>query len=220
MSPLARGDTVPIAYKSHLYSNAEQHFAPTEKILTAVQMAVINKRPRAQGKRIIVVTPVPALEAVTKASIPNAKALHPHWIQWATSLTATDVDYIFDPKLQTQEFLQDPKGNTIKHRTLWRRVADLKAKLPCVHETHTLGHQCVGVHVNGKTLADEAAKFAVAMASVAAVTHSQMRLDNGILTAVKASAEGKSLPKAYATKYYYHISAQNVAYATPPGVGD
>ncbi|KAJ1142620.1 hypothetical protein NDU88_008933 [Pleurodeles waltl] len=100
------GEIVPIAYKSHLYSAAEQRVAPTEKILTAVQMAVIKERPLAQGKRIIVVSPIPALEAVTKASVPNAKALHPCWIQWATSLTATDVDYIFDPKLQTQEFLQ------------------------------------------------------------------------------------------------------------------
>ncbi|KAJ1149922.1 hypothetical protein NDU88_002721 [Pleurodeles waltl] len=100
------GETVPIGYKSHLYSTAEQHFAQTEKILTAVQMAVIKERPLAQGQRIIVVSPIPALEAVTKASVPNAKALHPRWVQWATSLTATDVDYIFDPKLQTQEFLQ------------------------------------------------------------------------------------------------------------------
>ncbi|KAJ1138407.1 hypothetical protein NDU88_004793 [Pleurodeles waltl] len=100
------GETVLIAYKSHLYSAAEQRFAPTEKILTSVQMAVIKERPLAQGKRIIVVSPIPALEAVTKARVPNAKALHPRWIQWATSLTATDVDYIFDPKLQTQEFLQ------------------------------------------------------------------------------------------------------------------
>ncbi|KAJ1106320.1 hypothetical protein NDU88_003721 [Pleurodeles waltl] len=100
------GETVPIGYKSHLYSATEQRFAPTEKILTAVQMAVIKEQPLAQGKHIIVVSPIPALEAVTKASVPNAKALHPRWIQWATSLTATDVDYIFDPKLQTQEFLQ------------------------------------------------------------------------------------------------------------------
>ncbi|KAJ1171173.1 hypothetical protein NDU88_003043 [Pleurodeles waltl] len=99
-------DTVPIAYKSHLYSSAEKRFAPTEKILKAVQMAFIKERPLAQGKRIIVVSPVPALEAVTKASVPNAKAVHPRWIQWATSLTTTDVDYIFDPKLQTQELLQ------------------------------------------------------------------------------------------------------------------
>ncbi|KAJ1129874.1 hypothetical protein NDU88_008236 [Pleurodeles waltl] len=100
------GETVPIAYKSHLYSAAEQRFAQTEKILTAVQMAVIKERPLAQGQRIVVVSPVPALEAVTRASVPNSKALHPRWIQWATSLTATDVDYVFDPKLQTQEFLQ------------------------------------------------------------------------------------------------------------------
>ncbi|KAJ1169385.1 hypothetical protein NDU88_001278 [Pleurodeles waltl] len=71
-----------------------------------MKMAVIKERPLAQGQRIIVVSPIPALEAVTKASVHNAKALHPRWIQWATSLTATDVDYIFDPKLQTQEFLQ------------------------------------------------------------------------------------------------------------------
>ncbi|KAJ1163285.1 hypothetical protein NDU88_003746 [Pleurodeles waltl] len=329
------GDTVPIAYKSHLYSNAEQRFAPTEKILTTDQMAVIIERPLAQGKRIIVVSPVPALEAVTKASVPNAKALHPRWIQWATSLTTSDVDYIFDPKLQTQEFLQyeqeypaplnilpldnyhtviytdgsaqpavgtkhqyspacaavsevmedgvfhphntymqtlgdctaqladlkalilalnhtepgcqtlivcdsyycvhsyndylnhwklnefrDSKGNTIKHKILWGRVADLKDKLPCVPVVHTLGHQRVGVHVTGNTLADEAAKAAVAMASVTAVTRSQTRLDNEILSAVKALAAGKSLPKGYPTNYTYHISAQNVACTTIPGVGD
>ncbi|KAJ1169907.1 hypothetical protein NDU88_001795 [Pleurodeles waltl] len=51
------GETVPIAYKSHLYSAAEQHFAQTEKILTAVQMAVIKERPVAQGQRIIVIFP-------------------------------------------------------------------------------------------------------------------------------------------------------------------
>ncbi|KAJ1189734.1 hypothetical protein NDU88_006476 [Pleurodeles waltl] len=282
------GDTVLIAYKSHLYSNAEKCFAPTEQILTAVQMAVIKERPLAQGKRIIVVSPVPALEAVTKGSVPNAKALHLRWIQWATSLTATDDDYVFDPRLQTQEFLQyeqeypaplnilpldsyntiiytdgsaqpavgtkyqyseacaavcgvmedgvfhphstytqtlwdctaqlaelkalvlalehteagsqtlvvcdsyyciqsyneyldhwrlngfrDSKGNTIKHTVLWGRVADLKDKLPCVHVVHTLGHQRVGMHVAGNTLADEVAKASVATASVAAVTRSR-----------------------------------------------
>ncbi|KAJ1187715.1 hypothetical protein NDU88_004485 [Pleurodeles waltl] len=329
------GDTVPIAYKSHLYSNAEKRFAPTEKILTAVKMAVIKERPLAQEKRIIVVSLVPALEAVTKASIPNAKALHPRWIQWATFLTATDVDYVFDPRLQTQEFLQyeqeypaplhilpldsyntiiytdrsaqpavgtkhqysatgaamcgimedgvfhphntytqtlgdctaqlaelkalllalehsepgtqtlivcdsyycvqsyneylnhwklngfrDSKGNTIKHKMLWGRVADLKDKLPSVHVVHTLGHQRVEIHVAGNTLADEAAKASVATASVAAVTRSRTRLDSEILVAVKASAADKTLPKGYPTNYTYHISAQNVAYATIPGVGD
>ncbi|KAJ1134790.1 hypothetical protein NDU88_001237 [Pleurodeles waltl] len=305
------GDTVPIAYKSHLYSNAEKRFAPTEKILTAVQMAVTKERPLDQGKRIIVVSPVPALEAVTEANVPNAKALHPRWIEWATSLTATDVDYVFDPRLQTQEFLQyeqeypapihilpidsydtiiytdgsaqpavgtkhqysaacaavcgtmedgvfhphntytqtlgdctaqlaelkalllalehlepgtltlivcdsyycvqsyneylnhwklnefrDSKGNTIKHKMLWGRVADLKDRLPC------------------------AAKATVATASVAAVTRSRTRLDNEILLAVKASAAGKTLPKGYPANYTYHISAQNVAFATIPDVGD
>ncbi|KAJ1088724.1 hypothetical protein NDU88_001879 [Pleurodeles waltl] len=293
-----KGDTVLIAYKLHLYSNAEQRFAPTEKILTAVQMAVIKERPLAPGKRITVVTWVPALEAITKASVPNTKALHPCWIQWATSLAATDVDYIFDPKLQTQEFLhceqeypapldilpldryhtfiftdgsaqptkhqysaactavsgvmkdgvfhphntymqtlgdctaqlaeakalllaheqtepglltlivcdsyycvqsyndylnhwklnrfRDYKGNTIKHKSLWGRLADIKDKLLCVHVVHILGHRRVGVHVISNTLADDAAKSAVATASVAAVTRSQTRLDNEILTAVKA----------------------------------
>ncbi|KAJ1213742.1 hypothetical protein NDU88_001373 [Pleurodeles waltl] len=298
-------------------------------------MAVIKERPLAQGKCIIVVSPVPALEAVTKASVPNAKALHPRWIQWAKSLTATDVDYVFDPRLQIQEFLQyeqeypaplhllpldsyntiiytdgsaqpavgtkhqysaacaavcgvledgvfhphntytqtlgdctaqlaelkalllalkhteagsqtlivcdsyyciqsyseylnhwklngfrDSKGNTIKHKMLWRRVADLKDKQPCVHVVHTLGHQRVGIHVADNTLADEAAKASVATAFVAAVTRSRTRLDNEILIAVKASAAGKTLPKGYPTNYTYHISAQNVAYTTIPGVGD
>ncbi|KAJ1088874.1 hypothetical protein NDU88_002028 [Pleurodeles waltl] len=69
-------------------------------------MTVTEERPLAQGKRISVVSLIRALEAVTKASVPSAKALHPRWIQWVTSLTATDVDYVFDPKLQTEEFLQ------------------------------------------------------------------------------------------------------------------
>ncbi|KAJ1097479.1 hypothetical protein NDU88_002597, partial [Pleurodeles waltl] len=114
----------------------------------------------------------------------------------------------------------DSKGNTIKHKTFRGRVADLKDKLQCVHVVYTQGHQHVGVHVICNTLADEAAKSAVATDYVAVVTHSQMKLDNEILTAVKASAEGNSIPKAYPTKYSYHISAQNVAYSTIPGVGD
>ncbi|KAJ1181003.1 hypothetical protein NDU88_006214 [Pleurodeles waltl] len=115
---------------------------------------------------------------------------------------------------------RDSKGNTIKHKTLWGRVADLKDKPLCVHVVHTLGHQRIGVHVISNTLAADAAKSAVAAASVTAVTRSHTRLDNEIVTAVKALAEGKSFPKGYPTKYSYHISAQNVAYATLPGVGD
>ncbi|KAJ1185639.1 hypothetical protein NDU88_002429 [Pleurodeles waltl] len=202
-------ETIPIAYKSHLYSNAEQLFALTEKILTAVQMAVIKERPLSQGKRIIVVSPVPALEAVTKASVPNAKALHPCWIQWATSLTATDVDYIFDPRLQTQEFLQYEQEYPAPLNILPLDSYD------AIIYTDGSAQPAVG-----NTLADEEAKASVATASVAAVTRSRMRLDNEILITVKASAAGKALPKGYPTNYTYHISAQNVAYTTIPGVGD
>ncbi|KAJ1176716.1 hypothetical protein NDU88_001984 [Pleurodeles waltl] len=329
------GETVPLAYKSHLYSAAEQLFAPTEKILTAVQMAVIKERPLAQRKRIIVVSPIPALEAVTKASIPNAKALHPRWIQWVTSLTATDVDYIFDPKLQTQEFLQyeieypvpadtlpidqyhaimytdgsaqlavgtkhqysaacavlsgymegekfcpqhtytqtlgdctaqlaelkallmalehtdltqfklivcdsyycvqsfneylhywclngfrDSKGNTIKHRLLWGKVADLKETLPKVHVVHTLGHQRVGIHVAGNTLADEAAKSAVAVATVAAVTRLSSKPDTDIMAAIKATVDGTPYPKGFPNKYQYLMGGMLNAEVKSLGVRD
>ena len=36
-------ETVPIAYKSHVYSNAESRFAQVEKVLTAVQTATTTK---------------------------------------------------------------------------------------------------------------------------------------------------------------------------------
>lgn len=49
---------------------------------------------------------MPALEAVTKASVPNSKALHSQWIQWVLSLTAINVNFVFEPSLQMQEFLQ------------------------------------------------------------------------------------------------------------------
>lgn len=81
-------------------------FSSTEKILTAVHMVILKERSLAQGKRIFMVSPVPALEVVTKPSVPNSKALHPRWIQWTSSLTSTDVNFIFDPSLQTQDFLQ------------------------------------------------------------------------------------------------------------------
>ncbi|KAJ1138414.1 hypothetical protein NDU88_004800 [Pleurodeles waltl] len=256
-------------------------------------MEVLKERPLAQGKHIIVISPVPALEAVTKASTPNAKALHPRCIQWATSLIATDVDYVVDSKLQTQQFLQyeleypvpantlpieqyhnifytdgsaqpamgtkhqysaafaimsgymkdgkfhpqntytqavgdctaqleelkalvmalkhtdpdqmtlivcysyycvqsfnkylhywrqngfrDSKGNTVKHRLMWGKVVDLKEMLPNVHVVHILGHQRVGIHVEGNSLADEAAKSAVAIASVALVICSKPKVDD------------------------------------------
>ncbi|XP_078496618.1 uncharacterized protein LOC144752612 [Lissotriton helveticus] len=100
------GDTVPIAYKSHLYTSAEMRFSTVEKVLTAVQMAILKERALSQGKSMLVVTQHPALETVTKASVPNSKALHPQWIQWATSLTSPDVTFIFYASLQSQEFLQ------------------------------------------------------------------------------------------------------------------
>ncbi|KAJ1151579.1 hypothetical protein NDU88_004359 [Pleurodeles waltl] len=297
-------------------------------------MAVIKERPLAQGKRIIVVSLIPALEAVTKASVPSAKALHPRWIQWATSLTVIDVDYIFDRKLQTQEFLQyeveypvsadtlpidqyqvvvytdgsaqpavgtkhqfsaacavvsghmegekfcpqhtytqtlgdctaqlaelkallmalehtdptqftlivcdsydciqsfneylyywrlngfrDSKGNTIKHRLLWGKVADLKETLPKVHVVHTLGHQRVGIHVAGNTLADEAAKSAVAVATVAAVTRSSSKPDTEILAAIKAMVDGTPYPKGFSNKYQYFMGSMLNAEAKIPSVG-
>ncbi|XP_078528026.1 uncharacterized protein LOC144804150 [Lissotriton helveticus] len=69
-------------------------------------MAILKERALSQGKRMLVVTPCPALEADTKASVPNSKALHPWWIQWAASLTSSDVTFVFDASLRSQEYLQ------------------------------------------------------------------------------------------------------------------
>lgn len=87
---------------------------------------------------------------------------------------------------------------------------------------HTLSHQCDGVHVEGNSLADEAAKGAVCTASVAAITHSKMRLDSEIMLAVNASSKGSgaTLPKKFPLKYSYIIDANNVPFARIPGVGD
>ncbi|KAJ1129010.1 hypothetical protein NDU88_007381 [Pleurodeles waltl] len=98
-------------------------------------------------------------------------------------------------------------------------VADLKEKLPNVHVVRTLGHQRVGIHVEGNTLADEAAKSAVAMASVAAVTHSKLRMDDETLAVVAASADGTPFPKAYPAKYFYWMAGLFDAQVTIPGVG-
>ncbi|XP_078542299.1 uncharacterized protein LOC144828036 [Lissotriton helveticus] len=319
------GDTVPIAYKSHLYTSAEMRFSTVEKVLTAVQMAILKERALTQGKRMLVVTPFPALEAVTKASVPNSKALHPRWRQWAASLTSPDVTFIFDASLHSQEFLQyklvhpaplamrplddfhciiytdgsaqvaywskhayvsacaivvgamvndefksrvvhtqtlgdctaqlaelralmlaleyadpsvttlivsdsyycvqsynenlsfwiqndfrDSKGSTIKHKMIWVWVAELKEQLPLVFVIHSLGHQRVGVHAVGNSLADEAAKSAVSTYLVASVTRSKSKIDDDILAAAAATEKGCKYPKGFPPKYSYHLSPDKV----------
>ncbi|KAJ1203819.1 hypothetical protein NDU88_007600 [Pleurodeles waltl] len=240
-------DPEALSYVDDLYLTDEQRFAQTEKILTAVQMAVIKESPLARGQHIIVVSPILALEAVTKASVPNSKALHPRWIQWAPSLTATDVDYIFDPKLQTQEFLQyemeypvpagtlpidqyqvvmytdgsaqPAVGTKQQYSAACAVVANLKETLPKVHVVHTLGHQRVGIHVVGNTLADEAAKSAVAIATVATVTRSSSKPDAEISAAIKATADGTPFPKGFPSKYSYCLGSMLNAVVKIPGVG-
>ncbi|XP_078504131.1 uncharacterized protein LOC144762754 [Lissotriton helveticus] len=328
------GETVPIAYKSNLYTSAEIRFSTVENVLTAVQMANLKERTLSQGKRMLVVTPYPALEAVTKASVPNSKALHPRWIQWAASLMSPDVTFIFDASLQSQEFLQyefvhpapltmrpledfhciiytdgsaqvahgskhayvsactivvgamvndefksrvvhtqtlgdcnaqlselralmlaleyadpsvttlivsdsyycvqsynenlffwiqndfrDSKVSTIKHKMIWVRVAELKEHLPLVFVIHTLGHQRMGVHAVGNSLADEAAKSAVSAYLVAAVTRSKSKIDDDISAAVAATEKGSKYPKGFPSKYSYHLSPDEVPYVKIPDVG-
>ncbi|KAJ1149479.1 hypothetical protein NDU88_002286 [Pleurodeles waltl] len=111
------------------------------------------------------------------------------------------------------------KGNTIKHRLLCGKVADLKETLPNVHVLHTLGHQRVGIHVAGNTLADEAAKSAVATANVPAVTLLSAKPDADIWAPVKAAADGTPYPKAFPAKYSYRMGGCLNAEVKIPGVG-
>ncbi|KAJ1088591.1 hypothetical protein NDU88_001748 [Pleurodeles waltl] len=114
---------------------------------------------------------------------------------------------------------RDSKGNTIKHKLLWGKVADLKETLPNVHVVHTLGRQRVGIHVAGNTLADEAAKSAVAVATVAAVTRSSSKPDTEISAAIKATADGTPFPKGFPSKYSYCLNGVLNAIVNIPGIG-
>ncbi|KAJ1197990.1 hypothetical protein NDU88_001834 [Pleurodeles waltl] len=114
---------------------------------------------------------------------------------------------------------RDSKGNSIKHKLLWGKVADLKETLPNAHVVHTLGHQHVGIQVPGNTLADEAAKSAVATAAVAAVTYSGTKPDNDIWAAVKAMTEGTPYPTSFPAKYSYYIGGFLDAEVKIPGMG-
>ncbi|KAJ1212479.1 hypothetical protein NDU88_000138 [Pleurodeles waltl] len=91
---------------------------------------------------------------------------------------------------------------------------------PELYRNHVgLGHQRVGIHVAGNTLADEAAKSAVATASVAAVTRSRTKPDDDIWAAVQATAEGTPLPKAFPAKYSYRMGGFFDAEVKIPGMG-
>ncbi|KAJ1125797.1 hypothetical protein NDU88_004216 [Pleurodeles waltl] len=114
---------------------------------------------------------------------------------------------------------RDSKGNTIKHKLLWGKVADLKETLPKDHVVHTLGHQRVGIHVTGNNLADEAAKSAVAVATVAAETRSSSKPDTEISAAIKATADGTPFPKGFPSKYSYCLSSVLNAVVNIPGIG-
>ncbi|KAJ1178108.1 hypothetical protein NDU88_003356 [Pleurodeles waltl] len=118
-----------------------------------------------------------------------------------------------------QNGFRDSKGNTIKHRLLWRKIADLKETLPNVHVVHTLGRQCVGIHVAGNTLADETVKSAVAVATVAAVTRSSSKPDTDIWAAVKSMADGTPHPKGFPNKYHYHMGSMLNTEVKIPGIG-
>ncbi|KAJ1090512.1 hypothetical protein NDU88_003644 [Pleurodeles waltl] len=118
-----------------------------------------------------------------------------------------------------QNGFRDSKGNTIKHRLLWGKVADLKETLPNVHDVHTLGHQRVGIHVAGNTLADEAAKSAVAVAAVAAVTRLSSKLDADTWAAVTATADGTPYPKGFPNKYHYRMGGMLNAEVKIPDIG-
>ncbi|KAJ1138889.1 hypothetical protein NDU88_005269 [Pleurodeles waltl] len=118
-----------------------------------------------------------------------------------------------------QNGFRDSKGNTIKHRLLGGKEADLKETLPNVHVVHTLRHQRVGIHVAGNTLADEAAKSAVTVAAVAAVTRSSMKPDADTWPAVKATSDGMPYPKTFLAKYSYRMGDCLNAEVRIPGVG-
>ncbi|KAJ1186872.1 hypothetical protein NDU88_003652 [Pleurodeles waltl] len=133
------------------------------------------------------------------------------------ALSYVDDIYLTDDELL--QHLRDSKGNTLKHRLLWGKVADLKETLPKVHVVHTLGHQRVGVHVAGNNLADVAAKSAVAVAAVAAVTRSSSKPDTEILAAIKATADGTPYPKGFLSKYNYSMGSMLNAEVKTPGVG-
>ncbi|KAJ1194766.1 hypothetical protein NDU88_004052 [Pleurodeles waltl] len=102
-----------------------------------------------------------------------------------------------------QNGFRDSKGNNIKHRLLWGKVADLKETLPNVHGVHTLGQQHIGIHGAGNTLANEAAKSAVATATVAAVTCLGVKPDEAIWATVKAMAKSTPYTKAFPAEYSF-----------------
>ncbi|XP_069076460.1 uncharacterized protein [Pleurodeles waltl] len=118
-----------------------------------------------------------------------------------------------------QNGFRDSKGNTIKHRLLWGKVEDLKETLPNVHVVHTLGHQRVGVHVAGNTLADEAAKSTVAVATVAAMTRLSSKPDADIWAAMTATADGTPYPKGFPNKCHYQMGGMLNTEVKIPGVG-
>ena len=69
-------------------------------------MAILKESTLAQGKARTIVSHIPTLEAATKACILNVRALCPHWVQWASLLSAVDVKFEYDLTLRMQEFLK------------------------------------------------------------------------------------------------------------------
>ncbi|KAJ1100120.1 hypothetical protein NDU88_005209 [Pleurodeles waltl] len=151
-------------------------------------------------------------------ALAQAPALYRNHVGWDRN-SPYHVIPIKSTSATTANGFRDSKGNTIKHRLLWGKVADLKEMLPKVHVVHTLGHQSVGMHVAGNTLADEAAKSAVAVATVAAVTRSSSKPDTNTLAAIKVTVDGTPYPKGFPNKYQYYIGSMLNAEVKIPGVG-
>ncbi|XP_078541829.1 uncharacterized protein LOC144827359 [Lissotriton helveticus] len=103
------GEKVPITFKSHLYTKAEQRFSNKGKMVQAVQTAIAREKDIADGRHITVRTAESAFEALTTPCNLPSTTLDPEWIQWVNSITTDKVYYYFDPELEELKNLKYEK---------------------------------------------------------------------------------------------------------------
>ncbi|XP_029451698.1 uncharacterized protein LOC115088004 [Rhinatrema bivittatum] len=98
-------ESQPICYITHTFSQPERKFNVVERTLTAVRYCLSKVSALAQGKIIHCYTGIPQLQAVTRHSLPESRALSTRWVQWRADQYRDDVQFHYQNGLADSDII-------------------------------------------------------------------------------------------------------------------
>lgn len=104
------GSLKPILYVNHVFSNTEMKFKNIEKLLTVIHKGIMKAIDLAQGKDIVVMSPIHSLTRLQKTPLPDRKALSIRWNAWLSHTEDPRISFQYDPTLPDLNMLPEVSG--------------------------------------------------------------------------------------------------------------